>query len=388
MHDSRADQLAGVSSSTRPLRRVLITDDEAANRILCRALLEQDGLTCAEAPDGPEALAEVKSRHYDLVLLDVDMPRMQGTEVLRQLREHPPCSHLKVIMLSGRATGDEMARMMQAGADDFLGKPFSVVQFRERVKSALRLKDAQDRSDRLAGRLLALNHDLEQNLTARNSDLVAARNALVLGLAELVACRDAETGAHLSRLQHYCRLLAEEAAAEPCFAEQIDENFVAMLECCAPLHDIGKVGVPDHILLKPGKLTPDERVVMERHTVLAAATLQKVARRHGFAVAFLQMGLEIARHHHERYDGTGYPDRLAGDDIPLAARILAIADVYDALRSRRVYKPALPHAETVALMVRESGRHFDPALLAVFRERCTERFDRLFQELSDETCEA
>jgi putative two-component system response regulator len=128
--------------------------------------------------------------------------------------------------------------------------------------------------------------------------------------------------------------------------------------------------------------------VMERHTVLAAATLQKVARRHGFAVAFLQMGLEIARHHHERYDGTGYPDRLAGDDIPLAARILAIADVYDALRSRRVYKPALPHAETVALMVRESGRHFDPALLAVFRERCTERFDRLFQELSDETCEA
>ncbi len=363
--------------------RVIIVDDDPGNRFLCRRVLEPDGIRCDEAPDGMAALKQVRAAPYDLVLLDVDMPRMQGPEVLRDLRDNPPWPNLKVIMLSGRATGDEMAFMMQAGADDFLGKPFSVVQLRERVRTALRLKEAQDRADRLTHRLLAVNHELEQTVTARDSDLVDARNALVLGLAELVACRDAETGAHLMRLQRYSRTLAEAAARLPGFAGRIDDNFIAMLEACAPLHDIGKVGVPDHVLLKPGPLTPEERVVMQRHTTIAAETLDKLARRHGFAAGFLQMALEIARHHHERYDGTGYPDRLAGDNIPLAARIVTVADVYDALRSRRVYKPALSHADAVRLMVGEAGRQFDPALLALFRDQCAEAFDRLFRELTD-----
>jgi response regulator RpfG family c-di-GMP phosphodiesterase len=367
---------------TSGLNRVIIVDDESANRRMCRQILEANGMLCAEAPDGKEALQSMGKQPYDLVLLDVDMPEMTGTEVLRQLRRNPPAPHLKIIMMSGRATGDEMARMMRAGADDYLSKPFTVVQLLERVKAALRLKAAQDRSDLLHHGLLTLNHGLEQGLLARDSDLIQARNALVLGLAELVAQRDSETGAHLLRLQHYCRCLAEEAAGLPGFSGQIDPPFIEMLACCAPLHDIGKVGVPDHILLKPGRLTEEERLVMQRHTVVAAETLQKVAQRHGFAVAFLHMAEEIARHHHERFDGKGYPDGLVGDAIPLAARILAFADVYDALRSKRVYKAALSHAEAMRVMVEEDVGHFDPALLAVFRQ-CALHFERLFEELAD-----
>jgi putative two-component system response regulator len=370
------------SGRASSLHRVIIVDDESANRRMCRQVLEADGMLCAEAPDGREALQSMGAERYDLVLLDIDMPQMPGTEVLRQLRQNPPAPHLKIIMMSGCASGDEMARMMRAGADDYLSKPFSLVQLLERVKAALRLNAAQDRSDLLNRNMLTVNYELEQGLLARDSDLIQARNALVLGLAELVALRDSETGAHLLRLQHYCRCLAEEAAGLPGFSGQIDPPFIEMLACCAPLHDIGKVGVPDHILLKPGRLTDEERLVMQRHTVVAAETLQKVAQRHGFAVAFLHMAGEIARHHHERFDGKGYPDQLVGDAIPLAARILALADVYDALRSKRVYKPALSHAEAVRVMVEEDVGHFDPALLAVFQQ-CALRFERLFEELGD-----
>ena len=368
--------------SVRFSRKVLLVDDEALNRTLWRRVLEPEGIQCHEAADGVQALQAAAADRCDLVLLDIDMPKMRGTEVLGALRRNPPCPHLKIIMVSGRATGDEMAQMLAAGADDYLGKPCSVVQLLERVKAALRLKAAQDRSDLLHRRLLAANHELERNLAGRDSDLVQARSALVLALAELVARRDIETGAHLLRLQHYCRSLAEEAAALPGFAGQIDPPFIELLECCAPLHDIGKVAVPDHILLKPGRLTDEERLVMQQHTVVAAETLEKVARRHGFAAAFLQMAVEIARHHHERYDGRGYPDRLAGDAIPLAARIVAVADVYDALRCRRVYKPALSHAATMRMMLEEFPGHFDPSLMEGLL-RCEARFESIFRELGE-----
>jgi putative two-component system response regulator len=366
------------------LHRTLIVDDDPANRALCRAVvLETQGIPCDEAADGAAALQILRTNHYDLVLLDVDMPKMNGTEVLRRLRADPPTPHLKIIMLSGRVSGDEMAQLMRAGADDYLSKPYSVVQLRERVKAALRLKDAQDRSDLLHRQLQVVNHEMEKTLAARDSDLTHARNALVLSLAEIVAWRDAETGEHLLRLQHYCRCLAEEAAHLSGFADQIDEHFISLLECCVPLHDIGKIGVPDEILLKPGKLSPDEHLIMQQHTVVAANMLRKVASRHYSAVGFMQMAIDIAHYHHERYDGGGYPDHLTGEAIPLAARIVAIADVYDALRSRRAYKPPHTHLTAMKIIAEEEDGHFDPALLAVFQQRCAPEFKWLFQELTD-----
>ncbi len=359
------------------MHRLLIVDDDAQLRAFCRMALNHQGLLCEEAEDGAQGLALLRRQPCDLILLDVDLPGLAGPDVCRRLRENPPCPHFKIIMVSGHASNDDMAAIMLAGADDFLAKPFSVLQLLARVKTALRLKEAQDRSDALNLHLLAVNRELEQGLSARNSDLTQARNALVLALAHLVKCRDEETGAHLRRLQQYCRCLAESATAVPVFAAQLDTNFVEMLECLRPLHDIGKAGLPDHILLKPGALTVEERTIMQTHTTIGSGTLVKVARQHGFARAFLQMAIEITRHHHERYDGTGYPDRLIGDNIPLSARIVALADVYDALRSRRVYKPALSHATAIEMMENEFQGHFDPALAQVFR-RCEASFAQTY----------
>lgn len=384
MLDQRNINGVGLNPDDRPLplHRIIVVDDESGNRELCRLVMEPEKILCDQAADGIQALAMMASGNHDLVLLDIDMPKMQGTEVLRRLRENPPGPHLKIIMISGRATEDEMALMMRAGADDYLSKPLSVVQLRERVKAALRLKVAQEHSDLLNRKLLTVNYQQEQGLLARDSDLIQARNALVLALAELVGYRDAETGAHLMRLRYYARCLAEEAGKSPGFASQIDEHFLQMLECATPLHDIGKVGIPDLILQKPGRLSNEERLIMQTHTVIAADTLQKVAKAHGFAITFFQMAIEIARYHHERFDGNGYPDRLAGEGIPLSARIVAIADVYDALRSKRIYKPALPHDDAVRIMEKEDIGHFDPYLLGAFA-RCSGEFERIFQQMTD-----
>jgi response regulator RpfG family c-di-GMP phosphodiesterase len=362
-------------------RRVLIVDDQPDIRRLCRVSLAAEGIACDEAGAGPDAVEQAAKAPYDLVLLDVDLPGFGGEEVLRRLRQRPPSPHLKVVMFSGAASGDELSRILLAGADDFLTKPFSMVQLRARVKSALRLKEAQDLSDRLNRELLQLNRELEQTLEDRDGELIRARNGLVLALAKLVEHRSAETGSHLMRLQRYCRALVEEAAQLPAFAPLLDENFARTLEDAVPLHDIGKAALPDHVLNKPGPLDANERLVMQTHTTTGAETLREVARRHPFATGFLHMAIDIARSHHERWDGAGYPDRLAGEDIPLAARIVALGDVYDALRSKRVYKPALSHTTAVMTITEGSPGQFDPALVEVFRS-CADQFDRIFRDLA------
>jgi putative two-component system response regulator len=377
--------LVASPSETPPpvgLRRVLIVDDQPEVRRVCRLALSNEGVAVTEVGTGPDALRETGENLYDLILLDVDLPGMNGEEVMRELRRHPPAPYLKVIMLSGRATGDDLSRILLAGADDFLTKPFSLIQLRARVQAALRLKAAQDRAEVLNRDLNAVNAELESNLSAKDGELLDARGALVLAMAKLVERRSTETGPHLLRVRHYCRILSQTAASRPGFAHRIDDGFVRMLEDSAPLHDIGKVGVPDHILHKPGSLTPSERSQMERHTVYGADTLAAVARKYRFATGFFQMGIDIARSHHERWDGTGYPDHLGGESIPLAARIVALADVYDALRGSRVYKPAYPHDRTVRMMLDESPGHFDPALADVFRE-VAPRFEKVFDEVGE-----
>ncbi|HEY1186324.1 MAG TPA: HD domain-containing phosphohydrolase, partial [Gemmata sp.] len=344
--------------------------------------LGAEGLQCDEVGNGPDAVALACTNTYDLVLLDVDLPGFSGEEVLRRLRQRQPTRHLKVVMFSGAASGDELSRILLAGADDFLTKPFSVVQLRARVKAALRLKDAQDRADVLNRELLTVNAELEQSLQARDGELIRARNGLVLALAKIVEHRSAESGKHLIRIQRYCRVLAEAAGAQPRFAGQIDATFIRVLEDAVPLHDIGKAALPDYILNKPGPLDPGERVLMQAHTTIGADTLREVARQHPFATGFLHVAIDIARGHHERWDGTGYPDRLAGEDIPLVARLVAFADVYDALRSRRVYKPGLSHHTAVLTIAEGSNGQFDPGLRDVFLSTAPQ-FDRIFRELGD-----
>jgi HD-GYP domain-containing protein (c-di-GMP phosphodiesterase class II) len=183
-------------------------------------------------------------------------------------------------------------------------------------------------------------------------------------------------------MQRYCRILAQAASLTPAFLSQLDETYIATLECCVPLHDIGKSTLPDHILIKSGKLDAEERLLMQTHTTVGAETLEAVAAQFPEAAGFLRMAIDIVRHHHERFDGTGYPQRLAGEAIPLSARIVTIADVYDALRARRAHKPALSHPAAVQLMTSESPGQFDPALLQVF-SKCNGEFERVFRELPD-----
>lgn len=370
--------------SSEPVRtpQVLIAADEPLIRQSCGIALKMAGVSFDEAPDGLKALEALQSKPYELVLLDIDMPGMSGADVCHRIRSESPHPHLKVIMMSGRATADEMSKLLTAGADDYLSKPMSVVQIQARVKAALRLRDAQVRTDRLNAHLVTVNAELERTVTLRDGDLVQARNALVLALAKLAGHRDHETGAHLMRLQRYVRALADELANVPSVSQCLTPEFVETVEAAAPLHDIGKVGIPDHVLLKPGRLDPDERLVMESHTIIGHEILRTVAEQNGFALVLLNTAAVIARSHHERWDGSGYPDGLAGEDIPLATRLVAVGDVYDALRSRRPYKPPLSHAIAVQTMQECSPGHFDPTLLETFR-RCHQRFEQLFRQASD-----
>jgi response regulator RpfG family c-di-GMP phosphodiesterase len=379
---SAATLAESARETSHQTHRILVVDDQPDIRRVCKIALTQDGAKVDEAGTGPEAVDRIDMHDYDLILLDVDLPGLTGEQVLKKLRQMPRGPFQKVIMFSGRTSGDDLSRLLLAGADDYLTKPFSIVQLRARVKAALKLKDAQHRSEVLNDHLLTLNAELEKNVSHRDSELIHARGAMVLALAKLVERRSAETGPHLIRLQKYCRSLAETASRTPGFARRIDEIFIQALEDCAPLHDIGKVAVPDHILNKPGRLTDEERRLMEQHTVAGSETLREVARRYRFATGFLQMATDIARSHHERWDGSGYPDQLSGEAIPLAARLVAICDVYDALRSKRVYKPALSHNMAVMTMCEGSPGHFDPGLLAIFRQ-CGPQFERINGENSD-----
>jgi response regulator RpfG family c-di-GMP phosphodiesterase len=364
------------------LPHVLIVDpDPMVRRQLSRPLVA-NGLHCIEIQDAETALRELRNEPAEALLLAAQLPGTSGRAVLKALRDNPPVANLKVIMTTARFAADEMMSFLTGGADDYLCLPISNVQLVARVKSAVKHKRVQDRTDRLSRELLDLNVELERGLHAQTSDMVQARNALVLALARLVEYRSTETIAHLSRMQRYCSLLAHEAAAHPSFAAILNLDFIQTIECCAPLHDIGNVGLPDHVLLKAGRLDPDERAIMQKHATIGADTLKEVARRVGPNLGFLGMAIDIARHHHEHYDGSGYPDRLAADAIPLAARITAIADAYDSLRSRRAQRPGLSHLTAMEIILEGSTGKYDPLLLGIFKT-CSAQFERTSRELPD-----
>jgi response regulator RpfG family c-di-GMP phosphodiesterase len=362
--------------------RVLVIDDESSVRELCRQLLEGEGAVVEVAGGGTEGLARAAQGTFDLVLLDAALPDMTGVEVLHRLRQQPGDPNLKVLMFSGHTTAEEMSDLLNRGADDFVTKPFGVAQLVARIQNLLRLKAAQDKAARLNRRLTAVTAELDRSLQTTGGDAGAVRTALVLTVARLVEQREGRGAGHAVRMQRYCRTLAEATAAHPVFGGLIDGAFADLLEGCAPLHDVGRVALPDHLLMKAGPLNPEDRLVLETHTTTAADALRAATGAIETSQPFLHMAAEVVRHHHERHDGTGYPDRLAGDGIPLSARLVGIADTYDALRSRRLYKPALSHPAAVQIMTQNSPGQFDPALLEVFHQ-VADKFEAIFQEVPD-----
>ncbi|MFO0927541.1 MAG: protein kinase [Gemmataceae bacterium] len=360
------------------LFRVLVATDHAHGRALYRPLLERIGCVCSEVDDGSAVVQLADQCCFDLAVIDLDTATDKDRDLCGRLRTR--AKHLKVVVV-GRA--DEAgAPPRYPGADAYLTRGGERADLLSAVRLALQLKAAHDRADRLVEQARQANDQLEHSLQTRATDLREAHNALLFTLAKIAESRDGETPGHLRRMQRYTRTLAIEAARSPAWEGLVDQRFLEQLERCVPLHDIGKIGLPDDILLKPGTLTPTERTIVETHPLIGDQILEQLGKEYGTTLDFLNMARIVVRYHHERHDGKGYPDRLAGDAIPPAARVVAVADVYDALRRMRLYKPAMAHAAAVQIMLERSPGQFDPELARAL-SRCHPEFDAIYREIEE-----
>ena len=343
------------------LPRLLIIDDSATIRAVLASLLGAEH-EVVQAKDGESGL-ELARRlpHPDLILLDVEMPGIDGFEVCRRLKLDPVTLHIPVIFLTSLSNVENEGRGLSLGAADYIAKPISPPIVVARVHNHLALK-------RQADFLRSKNEFLSAEVERRTREVSAVQDVTILAMASMAETRDNETGNHIRRTQHYVRTLSQHLRQHPLFASQLTKNYITGLFKSAPLHDIGKVGIPDRILLKPGRLTPEEFEVMKTHTTLGRDAIQHAEEALGVRVKFLTIAKEIAYSHQEKWDGSGYPQGLKGDAIPLSARLMAVADVYDALISERVYKKAFAHEEAVQMMREGRGTHFDPDVLDAFLE--------------------
>ena len=355
---------------------ILIVDDNPENLTIIGELL-QPAYAVRAANSGSRALRLAKLLPVpDLVLLDVMMPAMDGYEVLKRLRDDPVTAAIPVVFLTALNSAEDEERGLLHGAMDYITKPIRPPILMARVATQIELKNARMvMRDR--------NQWLEAEVDSRMAETLRIQDVTVHALARLAETRDPETGNHLLRTQAYVRVLALHRQRDPRFAGQIDDRWVDLLVKSAPLHDIGKVGIPDSVLLKPGELDAEEWTVMKTHAQIGADAISRAESDVAQPVPFLQVAKQIARSHHERWDGSGYPDGLAGELIPLAARLMALADVYDALISRRVYKPAFSPDTARQMIVAERGRHFDPTVVDAFLDGVAE-FEAIAHRYADD----
>jgi len=338
---------------------ILIVDDTPANLELLSGMLKARRCKVRAALSGELALRAIRNDPPDLILLDINMSEMDGYEVCRSLKQDEKLKDIPVIFLSALSEPMDKVKAFGAGGMDYVTKPFHFEEVYARVETHLRLR-------RLQLELEKHNLHLEELVKEKVAEISDSQLAAIVALTKLAESRDGNTGDHIERTRTFARVLAEKLRDNPRYAGSIDEGFIESIYHTAPLHDIGKVGILDSILLKPGKLTPEEMKIMKTHAIIGANTLQSARGKYPKSV-FLNMGIAVARSHHEKWDGGGYPDGLAGEAIPLAARIMAVADVYDALRAKRPYKPAFSHEKSCGIILENAGRHFDPAVIDAFK---------------------
>lgn len=333
--------------------RILIVDDAPENiRILAESLKSSYAIMFARNGESALNLANTVPAP-DIILLDVIMPGLSGYEVCRKLKENPNTSGIPVIFITSQSEEDDEARGLELGAVDYISKPFRASLVMNRVANQLELKRHRDRLDELV-------HE-------RTRELTLIKEVTIEAMATLAEWRDPETGGHIKRTQNYVRAIAEQLRVHPEYTDQLDDVTIDLLYQSAPLHDIGKVSTPDSVLLKPGRLTPEEFEIMRQHPTRGRDALAAAEKRLGDN-SFLRIAREIAYGHHEHWDGRGYPQGISGPDIPLPARIMAVADIYDALISKRVYKPAMSHEQAAAIIVDGRGTHLDPGVVDAFLE--------------------
>ena len=315
--------------------KILIVDDEFVSRKKMDLLVRNLGYETVVADDGVEGWEVWKNERAKMVITDWMMPRMDGLELCKKIREAEGSEYIYIIMVTAREDVNDLVRGMDAGADDFITKPFVKEELAVRIRAGERIASFE------------------------------TRDIVIFSLARLVESRDSETGNHLERIRHYSRELTTAILLSDNPPREIDTLFQDNIFLTSPLHDIGKIGIPDAILLKPGMLNDEEFEIMKKHSLIGFETLNEALRKYPKA-DYLRMSAEIALSHHERFDGTGYPHGLKGEGIPLSARIVALADVYDALVSKRVYKDAYEHAVARSIIKKEKGKHFDPMIVDAF----------------------
>ncbi len=338
------------SNLTHMKPRVLVVDDDPFTVELLENALWQFGYEVETATNGAEAIERYRKFGPRFLVSDVEMPEMSGVELCRAIRKRASCQYTYVILLTSHSDPDAVDEGLNAGADDYICKPFRPEELRLRLESGKRLLQLE------------------------------GRDMMIFSLAKLAESRSEETGLHLERIREYCRILSLDLMTQPKFEHVVDAQFVELIYQTSPLHDIGKVGTPDAILMKPGKLTAEEFEIMKRHTIIGGDTLRASVEAYPEA-KFLMMALDIALKHHERWDGSGYPFGLRGGEIPLAARIVAVADVYDALTSKRSYKEAQNHEMACDIIRQGRGSHFDPSLVESFN-RCELDFKEVSERFS------
>ncbi len=317
--------------------KILVVDDDEIAVAIARKVLSSDGHEVVCAADGVEALQILQENNIQVVISDWSMPNLDGIELSRRIRQAASIGYIYIIMITSRSSKQDLLTSLSAGVDDFITKPF------EPAELLLRVRNAE--------RILALE------TTA----------VTLFGLAKLAESKDADTGFHLERIRSYCKVLVDHILANPQNELDVSPRFSELVYRTSPLHDIGKVGIPDYILLKPGSLNDEEWQVMKRHTEIGAETLDAVLQQYPNA-EYLRVARDIAWAHHERWDGSGYPRGLKEHEIPLCARIVSVADVYDALTMKRVYKAAMAHEVARGIILEAEGKQFDPMVIRAFRQ--------------------
>jgi putative two-component system response regulator len=336
---------------------VMIVDDVESNVKLLKAILRSDDRELVSYLDGESALEEMGKVEPDIILLDISMPGMSGFEVCEKLQESSLLRTIPVLFISALSELKDKVKAFKAGGVDYITKPFQPEEVKARVSTHLALKKMQK--------------NLQGMVEEKTKEVYESHRATIFALAKLAEHRDNDTGKHIERVQTFTRILAEEMLTMAEYSGIVNEEFVENLYHATPLHDIGKVAIPDSILLKPGKLTAEEFNIIKTHTISGSEHLSEVSQRYK-KNAFLEVGVALTRSHHEKWDGSGYPDGLTGEEIPLAGRIMAVADVYDALRTRRVYKPPFSHQKTREIILADSGKQFDPGIIKAFLARESE----------------
>lgn len=336
--------------------KILIADDNEMDLCLLENMLQQHNYTTLKANNGQEALDILNGdEECQMVITDWDMPLMNGPELCRKIRKNIS-NYVYIIILTASSSRGSVVEGLAAGADDYIVKPFNPAELAVRLLAGRRVVNLE-------------SHEL-----------------LIYAMAKLAESRDPETGFHLERVRNYCRVLTLNLYENGKYPEVIDPDFIRLMYNTSPMHDIGKVGIPDRILQKPGRLTPEEFELMKLHTVIGGETLEAALNEFPHA-RYLRVAYDIAIGHHEKWDGSGYPGGLSGHDIPISARVMAVADVYDALTSKRVYKDAFSHEKACDIITSDSGTHFDPTIVESFIQ-VAELFNDIRASYDDVLCEA